>query len=66
MRTLKTMVTVHGKSVDITEDQMVAIFARYRQIEDVSTIISKAVIYTGDFVLQVTMSRKNVPEIPTF
>lgn len=38
---------------------MGAYFARYGQVEDASAIISKGGIATGDFVHQITMTRKS-------
>lgn len=50
--------------VDITDDLMGPFFTQYGQVEDVSAIISKTGIATGDIVLQVTMNRKSFSEIP--
>lgn len=51
----RTKVTVHGVSVNITEDRMEAFYAQYGKVEEVSGVISKAGIATGDIVLQVTL-----------
>lgn len=48
--TRKARVTVHGVPADITEDRMRAYFARYEQVEGVSTNISNAGIAIRDFV----------------
>lgn len=53
-----------GMPVDITEERMRAFFVWYGQVEDVSAIISKAGITSGEFVLQETMTRKSLSEIP--
>lgn len=45
----KTKVTVHGVSVDISEDRMGAFFARYDQVEDVAvTVSNRRLCYPGD------------------
>lgn len=52
-------------SCDISGDRLEAkCIAKYRQVEDVSVVISKSGIVTRDFVLQVTMSRQSFGEIP--
>lgn len=60
--TRKMKVTVNGVAVDISEGLMGAFFAHYKQVEEVSAIISKAGIATGDFVLQMTMNPWNQRE----
>lgn len=47
--------------MDISEDHPWSLFSQCEPIEDV---ISKAGIATGDFVLQVTVTRKNFLDIP--
>lgn len=57
---------IHGVSVDITEDRMEAFFAQYGKVEEVTGVIIKAGIATGDIVLQVTLTRMNFANTPTF
>lgn len=64
MGTRKTKVRVHGMPVDITEYRMGTFFAQYEQIEEVSAVISKASIASGDFVLQITLTRRSIADIP--
>lgn len=45
--------------VDITEHRLDAYFTKFEQVGDVSPIISKVGITTGDLVLQVTMFYKS-------
>lgn len=59
MATRQTKMTLHGVPVDMTVGRMRVFFTQYGQVEEVSAIISKEVITTGDFVLQVTMTRRN-------
>lgn len=56
--------TVHGMPMDITEDQIGIFFTQYRQVEDISAVISKAGIATKDFVLQMTVTCRSFVEIP--
>lgn len=62
MVTRKTRVNVYEVPVDITEDGMGAFFAQYGHVGDVLAII--AGIATGKFVLQVTMTHKNLSNFP--
>lgn len=64
MGTRKTKVRVYGMPVDITEYRMGTFFAQYEQIEEVSAVISKASIASGDFVLQITLTRRSIADIP--
>lgn len=64
MGTRKTKVRVYGIPVDITEDRMGTFFSQYEQVEEVSAVISKAGIATRDFVLQVTLTRRSIADIP--
>lgn len=59
-------VTVHGVHVDITEVQMRAFFTQYGKVEEVSGVISKAGIATGDIVIQVTLTRRSFNDIQYF
>lgn len=43
--------------VDIYEDYLGAFFFKYGQVEEVSAIMSKVGIATGDIMLQVTLTR---------
>lgn len=45
--------------MDISEDNPLTLFSQCGPIEDVTPVISKAGIATGDFVLQVTVTCKN-------
>lgn len=54
---------IHGVSVDISEDRMGAFFSKYGQVEEVSTVVSKSDIATGDFVIQVTLTHQSFGEI---
>lgn len=62
--TRRTKITIHGVPVDISEDKAGAFFSHYRQVEEVSAVVSKASIATGDFVLQVTLTCQNFGVIP--
>lgn len=64
MGTRNTKVTVHGVPVDITVDRIGAFFAQYGKVEEVSGVISKANIATGNIVLQVTLIRRSFADIP--
>lgn len=41
MSTRRTIVMLHGVTVDITEDRMGAFFAEYEKVDEVSKVISK-------------------------
>lgn len=64
MGTWRTRITLHGVPMDFTEEQLGVFFFRYGQGEDVLAASSKAGITTGDYVLQITMTRKNFMDIP--
>lgn len=57
---------MHGVSVDIREHWMGAFFAKYGQVDEVSAVIDKSVIVTGDIVLQVILARQSFREIPMY
>lgn len=46
--------------MNIKADRLGAFFARYREVENVLSTISKAEIDTGDFVLQVILMFKSI------
>lgn len=65
MGTRRTKVTVLRVPVEINGDSLGAFFlARYKQVVDVTTTMSKSGIATGDFILQVILKRKSFGEIP--
>lgn len=53
-------VRVQGEPADISEAQLGGYFSKFGQVENVSYVISKTSIATGDFLLQVKISRKNI------
>lgn len=63
MGTPLTRLALNGVLLDITEDYMGAFFTTYGPVVDVSPIISKAVIATGDFVFQVIVTRESFLDI---
>lgn len=62
MGTHKTRITLDRVPLDISEDHLDAFFSWYGHIRDVTPVISKAGIDTGDFVYQITC--KNFLDIP--
>lgn len=62
--TRMTKVTVHGVPVDISGDRLGTFFSQYGYVEEVSAITGKTGIATGEFVLQVTLTRKGYNDIP--
>lgn len=64
MGTCRTKVTIHGVSVDISEDRMGSFFTKYSEVSEVKALMSKANIATVDMELYITVNRKNFQEIP--
>lgn len=62
--TRRIRITVYGVPVDIREYRMETFYAKYRQVDEVSAVINKSGIATGDIVFQVTMTRQRFGEIP--
>lgn len=54
-------VTLPGDPIHITEEHLSDFFTSYGRAGNVTHLLSKV---TWDFVLQVTMTRKNFPDIP--
>lgn len=48
MGTRQTKITLHGVTMDITEDQLGVFFSQFRQVGDVATVVGKMGIATGD------------------
>lgn len=59
MGTCRTRVTVHGVPADISEDQMGAFFTKYREVNEVSVVMSKSGIGIEDIILQVILTRQS-------
>lgn len=62
--TRKTKITVHGVPADISDDRMGSFFSKFGQVEEVSAIMGKTGIATGDMVLQVILNRPAFECIP--
>lgn len=64
MGSWSTRITLHVVPMDFREEQPGVFLFRYGQVEDVLAVSNKAGIATGDYVLQITMTRKNFMDIP--
>lgn len=64
MGTQRAKVTVHGVPIDITEDRLGEFFAQYSKVDEVAGVTSKAEIATGDIVLDISLTRKSIADIP--
>lgn len=60
MGTRRTNITLHGVSMDITEERLGA----FRQVAEVEAATGKIGIATGDNVFQVILRRKNYSQVP--
>lgn len=63
MGTRKISVTLHEVPMVLTEERL-GVFSKYGEVEDVSASARKMGIVTGDYLLQITMSRKYFMDIP--
>lgn len=64
MGTRRAKVTVHGVPIDSTEVRLGEFFAQYGKVDEVVGVTSKAGIATGDIVLEITLTRKSIADIP--
>lgn len=63
MGTRRTKITVHYPWT-FAQTEYGAFFAKYGPVEEVTSVISKNGIATGDMVLQITLTRQAFGEIP--
>lgn len=59
----KTRVTLHGVFMNLTEEQLGILFSKFGEVGMSQTQLQNC-IATGDYVLQITISRKNFMAIP--
>lgn len=64
MGTRRTKITVHGVPFNIILDHVEAVFANFSQVGDVTYVLNKAGMATGDLDLQVTLNRKRFLDVP--
>lgn len=62
--TCRTKMTIDGVPMDISEDRVESFLSHYGRVQEVSAVVSKSGIASGDFVFQVTLTHQSFGKTP--